>query len=143
MFIASLSQGGLVIGTKQTALKPQIVDYASSGYYVTASNNTTSSVNPLTSFHSYTYKVTASDANSITWLRTLYDNSPDNFVVTDTLNSPMIGIRSRPSVTYTRTGATSSTKTSAALQMAISGGYFVVGISDGASSPFISLSVNH
>ncbi len=145
MLAVARSNGGLIIATPQTTLTSHPKDFTSVGYFVTASANSGSS-SLYTQFHSYTMQITesASDNASQTWLRSLYDGTTDNLSQVDYLNVPRQGLRSRPSVTYTRTGTNSSTTTHATISLPVKGAGFVASISTSATAttPFMTLSVN-
>ncbi len=130
---------GMIIASKQNTLTTHPVDYQSVGYSAGASGLNT----VTTSFSSFTMKVTASDAGSYTWLRTLLNGSTNNFAPTDVLNAPRAGLRYRASVTYTPTGSTTGTTSSAAIGLPIQGTGVVASISTGGTAtPYLSLSVN-
>jgi hypothetical protein len=144
LMLVVTSGSGMLIATKQTTLATHPVDYQSVGYSVNASAATsTTSTTLSTSFSSFTMKVTKSDASSYTWLRSLLNGSTDNFNPTDLINVPRTGLRSRPAVTYTPTGTSTSVTSKAAVQMSVPTTGLVVGISTGGTAaPFMTLSVN-
>jgi hypothetical protein len=141
----STSGGGLVIATKQATLTNHAKGYTTAGYsaYVNYANTVPSS------FSSYVMSITDSSPTSNTWTRSLVNDIADNYSVTDMLNLPRTGLRSRPSVTYTRTGSSSPSTSVASVQLPITGTGVVATISTGTGAPnstgpfpFLTMSVN-
>lgn len=132
--LSPLDGGGLIIATPQAALTTHAVNDESKGYYVSASPATTGSA-LTTSFHSYTFKATASDAASTTWSATFdASTTPDTFV--DQWNQPRHGLSFRAP----------TTKFAGSIGMKIKGIGLTVRVSSGVDvtaspTPFMTLSV--
>lgn len=141
----STSGGGLIIATKQATLTNLAKGYTTAGYSAYANYASTIP----SGFNSYVISITDSSPTSNTWTRSLFNDIADNYTVTEMLNLPRTGFRSRPSVIYTPTGISSPVTSTASVQLPITGTGVVATISTGTGAPnstgpfpFLTLAVN-
>jgi hypothetical protein len=131
--LSPLSGGGLIIATPQVTQTPATVGDISKGYFVSASPGTGSAL--TTSFHSYTFTATASDAASTSWSAT-FDGTTDVLTPVDQWNQPRVGLGYRAAFTAH----------AASVGMQIKGMGLTVRVSTGVNTsaspaPFMTLSV--